>query len=52
MERCDVTRDLNAWKMREVRCHKGPEHMEDGEVRCRKGIERKEDERGAVSQGA
>ena len=36
-ERCGITRDLNAWKMREVRCHKG--------------IERMEDERGAVSQG-
>ena len=37
LERCVVTRDLNARKMREVRCHKGSECTED--------------ESGAVSQG-
>ena len=49
---CGVTRDLNAWKMREVWCHKGSERMEDKrEVRCHKGSECMGDERGAVSQG-
>ena len=46
-----ATRDLSAWKMREVRCHKGSERMKDGRGRCHKVHERMEDERGAVSQG-
>ena len=42
---------LNAWKMREVRCHKVSERMEDERGAVSQGSERMEDERGAVSQG-
>ena len=37
--------------MREVRCHKGLERMEDERGAASQGSERMEDERGAVSQG-
>ena len=50
-ERGGVTRELNAWKMIEVRCHKVLERMEDDRGGCHKVLERMEDDRGAVSQG-